>query len=287
MSPGEPPILEVKTVAASAGTPPARRFFPRPLVFLHLPKTGGTTLWELVARQYKGGRGHRFLGGADDLRRFTMLPPEERARFDLLTGHVNFGIHLYIEATPTYITMLRDPVERIVSHYYHCRRHEGHYLHRVIHERGLSLRDYVEQRVTYEIDNDQVRWLTPLQHLEVARGGVTRQMLLEAKRNLQAWFSVVGLVERFDDSVVLLGAAFGWTDLAYRRKNVNAERPPMEEVDPATIALIRDMNRYEIELYDFAVELHKAQIARAGPLFARRAQAFREAQAALNAQPAP
>ena len=46
-------------------------------------------------------------------------------------------------------------------------------------------------------------------------------MLETAKRNLEAHFAWVGITERFDESLVLLGRTFGWRDVRYVSANVS------------------------------------------------------------------
>src|SRR5438045_9447770 len=102
--------------AASAS--PGRRFFPRPLVFVHIPKAAGTTLQEIIVRYYKGGRGFRFTGETQQWEDFKNASKEQNGRYDVLQGHVHFGVHEYQPEPATYITMVRDPIDRVVSHYH-------------------------------------------------------------------------------------------------------------------------------------------------------------------------
>jgi hypothetical protein len=245
---------------------PRRRFpCPRPLVFLHLPKAGGSTLQEVIVRQYMCGFGFRFTGDRAQLRAFKALPEESRAKFDLVHGHVHFGIHQWLPDPATYITMLRDPVDRVISHYYFILNHPSHYIYPVIKERGLSLKDYGTLKPTHETDNDMTRWLTPREHNEVRLGQVTRSMVEEAKWNLANAFSCFGLVERFDESLACFQAAFGWKDVSYReRKNVNPDRPPLEEIPRETIDAIREANAFDVELFEFAKALFGEQLLRLG-----------------------
>src|SRR3954465_2721588 len=70
---------------------PVRR--PRPLIFLHIPKAAGTTLGDFLLRHYQpGGKVFRFTGAPGQLAAFRGLPQEERDGFDVLSGHVHFGI---------------------------------------------------------------------------------------------------------------------------------------------------------------------------------------------------
>lgn len=243
---------------------PVRR--PRPLVFLHIPKAAGTTLEDFLLRHYlPAGKVFRFTGAPAQLAAFRGLAQEERDGFDVLSGHVHFGIDGLLSEPATYITMLRDPVERIISAYYFILAHPEHYLHTYIAGRGFTLHEYATAGLNQESDNDQVRWLTSRLHEEVPLGQVTRGMLDEAKWNLEHAVSVLGLAERFTDSLRCFAAAFGWGPVAYGKKlNTNRARPKRDQVSPQTVDAIRETNRYDLELYEFAQGLFEEQMVRLG-----------------------
>jgi hypothetical protein len=272
---------------------PRRRYpIPRPLIWLHIPKAGGSTLQEVIVRQYMCGFGFRFTGDRAQVAAFKALPGRTRTKFDLVHGHVHFGIHQWVPEAATYITMLREPVDRVVSHYYFILRDKAHYIHRYIREYNLTLDNFrdLDPRSdlwtlinrTNEVDNDMVRWLTPKEHFEVKLGQVTRAMLEEAKWNLANAFTCFGLMERFDESLECFRRALGWEDVSYtERKNVNPERPPLDEMRPDALEAIRHANRYDIELYEFAQTLFEEQMLRLG------VRPRRAAGARSGSQPAP
>lgn len=250
------------------------RFFPRPLVFLHIPKAAGSTMQEIVVRHYRGGKGFRFTGSRERFRSFVEMSEADRASYDVMTGHVPFGVHRHIPGGCAYMTMLRDPVDRIVSHYYFVLSRPDHYLHRTVTERKMSLRDYVEQRASIELDNDQTRYFLEPADDEARFTPITDDLLAVARRNIAESFAVVGLAERFDDTLALMQCVFGWLDLSYRRKNVTHDRPSLEEVPSDAREVIREINRHDVALYAFARELFERRIAEHGPHFAASRRAL-------------
>lgn len=220
-----------------------------------------------MVRHYKAGRGFRFTGDLKQLEEFKNKPLDERDAYDVLLGHVHFGLHEWISRPALYMTMLRDPVDRIVSHYYFVKAKPEHYLHKLIIGKGMSLQEYAEKRACVEVDNDQVRWLCARPHSAVPIGKVPREMVDEAKWNLENSISVLGLVERFEESLCCFGRAFGWSDVSYGgRKNVTPDRPPLDEIPAAAIETIRRVNRYDVELYELAKSLFEEQLLRLGVL---------------------
>ena len=59
-----------------------------------------------------------------------------------------------------YITFLRDPVERLISHYHYVLRRPKHYLYEQVVKDGLSLSDYVTSDISPELSNHQVRMIS-------------------------------------------------------------------------------------------------------------------------------
>ncbi len=211
------------------------------------------------------GHGFRFTGAPAQLEEFKSLPQEERDKFDVLQGHVHFGIHEVLTRPALYMTMLRDPVERAVSLYYFVKSQPGHYLHKIIFNKGMGLREFAETRATIEVDNDQVRWLCARPHRAVPVGKVSRELVEEAKWNLTNSISALGLVDRFEESLCCFGRAFGWADVSYAaRKNVTPDRPPLEEIPSDAIDAIREVNRFDVELYEHAKALFEEQMLKLG-----------------------
>jgi hypothetical protein len=260
-----PPAAEDDPLAPPGPTAAPLRY-PRPLVFLHIPKAAGTTLQDFILRHYFPlGRVYRFTGAQDQHEQFLRLPQAERDTFDVLSGHVHFGIDQHLSRPATYMTMLRDPIERVISAYYFILANPEHYLFSYVAGRGYTLHEYATMGLNQESDNDQVRWLTPRLHSEVPLGQVTRAMLEEAKWNLQNAITVFGLADRFTDSLRCFSAAFGWEPAGYsKRLNSNRARPKRDQVAPETIEAIRESNRYDMELYECAQGLFEDQMVRLG-----------------------
>ena len=85
-----------------------------------------------------------------------------------------------------------------------------------------------------------------------------RVALERAKENLQNHF-VVGLTEEFDASLRLMSQRFGWNVKSYTKKNVTRRKPRNDTLDTETLALLREANAFDIELYQFARELFETQ----------------------------
>jgi len=244
------------------------------LIFLHVPKTGGTTLYKILAQHYSRAQTLTFDGRPSEIERFKTLPPARRGRYRLIKGHLHFGLHRFIPGASTYITFLRHPVERVLSFYHHARSKPDHYLYSVLATERLDLETRLAQEVTLELFNEQTRLLAGGEW-ENPQRPVTRAALARAQANLRARFRVVGILEEFDASLVLLRRAFGWEIPYYVKENVAKDKPDSASLDAETRALIRDANSFDLELYEYARELFDQQRRAAGSSFDAELRHFR------------
>jgi hypothetical protein len=235
------------------------------IIFLHVPKAAGLTLYKIFDREYGRRYIYTFSGGRQRLQsaidQFRALPDSRRDHYDLLRGHFPFGAHEWINRPATYVTLLREPVARIISHYHYVKRTPQHALYRLVTEEKMTLTDYVSSGINYEMDNGQTRQITGVQD-RLPFGCCPPELLNEAQRYLHDFFSVVGLVERFDETLLLLRHYVGWRRYpVYVRQNVTQERPLAQELSPATRAIIEKHNSLDCELYEYASRQFAVQLA--------------------------
>jgi len=256
---------------------------PRPaqdetIIFLHLPKTAGSTLGAIVRRQYPPESVYlRYAGpGTGPFEEILALPEPQRARLRLLMGHLPFGIHETLPGPSRYVTILREPVERVVSHYYFVRRRPDHHLHETVTSRRMTLRDFVESGIARELENGQTTWMGWTPELIARDDRSSPELLARARRNLEDRFVVAGLTERFDETLLVMRERLGWTrSIWYRQENVTRNRPALAEIDEDTRALIVERNGLDIELYRYVRDRFEREISDLGPAFGRELRSFR------------
>jgi len=242
------------------------------LIFLHIPKTGGSTLSKILEHHYPRAQTVRLDGSKSA--RFKTLPVEQRERYRLIQGHLHFGLHRFIPRASTYITFLRRPVERVLSFYHYARSTPDHYLYPLLASERLDLKTVFARELTLELCNEQTRLLAG-EEWEDPQRVVTRAALERAQANLRSHFRVVGLLEEFDASLLLLRRAFDWPLLFYVKENVTTEKPDDTSLNVETRRLIEEANSLDLELYEYARNLFNEQRRAAGGSFAADLHHFR------------
>jgi hypothetical protein len=195
--------------------------------------------------------------------RFRQLSAEQRAPVRLIwCAHVEYGLHEHLPEPVSYFTLLREPVERALSHYYFAREQR-----RAPEDPRLPehLAAHVEANLQTRLlagPQDQDEPLSP------------EELLARAQANLRAC-AVVGLTERFDETMLLLKRTHGWRMPFYERQNVSHSRPPREAIPAPVLRQIETNNQLDVALYELAQELFAAQVWQYGPAFDRDLRMFR------------
>lgn len=233
------------------------------LIFLHLPKTGGITLISIIRQNCDLSRyfnvhcrTHKYAGmsnvSADFFKKSVdhfLARRSQHPPVKTLTGHQMFGLHRYLPQPCAYITLLREPVDRLVSQYYFIRESADHWLHQRVVGEKMSLYDFAISGIP-ELSNDMTRLVS----------GEETPDLEKAKRHLKDRFVVCGITERFNESVALMATRLGWQHTTYKKLNVTRRRISPSSISPLERGAILAANRMDVELYQFATELFTRQL---------------------------
>ena len=248
---------------------------PKPAIFLHIPKTAGTTLHNIIERQYEPEAIYTFGSDAHaSVEEFRNLSLAERENIQLLRGHMAFGLHEFLPSTNDYFTILREPVERVISYYNFILRTPDHYLYQIIQSDKLSLFELLQSKLPLMMNDAQVRLLSGVWG-DVPFGEVSKTMLSTAMSNLEKFFVVVGITKEFDKTLFLLRDALNWeSNILYERRNVSNGSGASNMIPAETVSLIKQINQMDIQLYEYAKTLFSRQIKRQGPLFSLEVKFF-------------
>ncbi len=221
------------------------------LVFVHLRKTAGTTVSHVMWRQFRRGQAININAPSVDAanQKWNALPPEHRAIVKCVRGHLPYAPELFAPRKIVCFTMLRDPVERVISEYYFNLRNASENFHAVLTRERVTLDQFVNSEMSAEVHNTQTRMLAG-----APRGASSCQLLKSAAANLLDRLAMVGISERLDESLLLCRAILGWRHPIYRPVNVNRWRPALGRISSETVAAIERANSLDRELYGIGCE---------------------------------
>ncbi len=230
------------------------------VIFIHIPKAAGTTFYQVLDHQYKAQHILYIKEGMSKQRSidsFKQLPKKKKARLRCIRGHMPLGLHQWLPKPATYITILRNPVKRVMSQYYYIRRTPVHHLHSKLIEKNVSLETYVRMMSDMNTTNLQTRWVAGCVDFDSVMPpyeDLPANALDLAKENIENSFSVCGLIERFDESLLLMQKILGWKNIYYMRRNVGKRRASEEQSPAATLRLIEEYEEKDLELFEYAAK---------------------------------
>lgn len=202
------------------------------IVFLHIPKTAGSTFQFILENSFGVSACHtnhikKPVFGQVDLDFARKMFPGLRS----IAGHNLIDPLSLSVPDPFYLTFLREPVARVFSHYQDS----------VLSGNPRSFEEELCRRDLLE--NLQVKLMA---------GGTN---LDKAKRFLEKC-RFVGLTEKFELSLKIFGQLAPYPlNLSYKRRRVAPDNRIREslEADTRLVEMTREYNRLDIELYAFAV----------------------------------
>jgi hypothetical protein len=245
---------------------------PETIVLVHIQKTAGTTLRRILERRYPPESiYHCYLKTNQEARDgFAQLPAEAKHRVRCVLGHVYFGFGELVPSPVTYLTILRDPVERILSLYHYILRQPDHRLHAEMTAQHTTLEEFVSRDDEVEVNNMQTRMIAGY----LGDGAVPPEMIAAAQANLENRFLLAGITERFDEFLMLINRELAWPREFFESKNVDPNRSHRTNLPDSVVDTINAHNQLDLDLYAFADRRLDEALERAGPAFRLQARLF-------------
>jgi hypothetical protein len=250
-------------------------------LYFHIPKCAGSTFLNHIQNNldlheyleiYLGKNKSpqpSFRNRAEVDRYLVRLSGAERERIKIICGHDLYeGIHRHFpNQSSRYITFLRNPVERTVSHYNH---NVDEYQAGILNQerqpilspggRVMSFWEWLENRE--EMHNHMTRaFMGPYLKDRVARDIVEapKDYLESAVRALETFY-FVGLVERFEKDAAFIFQAIGAKDF-YPNQNVSTKHFSVPQ-SARLRARIERKCQLDMTLYEKGIKMNRMQRAR-------------------------
>lgn len=180
-------------------------------------------------------------------------------------GHLGYGTHRIFSTPCCYFTMLREPRARLVSLWRHAVSTPTAYYHK--EARDLSFSAFLAQRWPLELDNGLVRFLSgdPTGENVFINpkpfGSLDESDLHIALENLKHRLHAFGLVEHFDESLLLMKPRLGLRSCLYSRRNESSGAVPKPDFPDEALPLVALDRR----LYTEAQDLFRQRVAEQSP----------------------
>jgi len=223
------------------------------LIFMHIPKTAGTSFRQILVRQYRN------LGGIEAVYDPDAVKTGPRRKdAPAYVGHYRYGFHQFVDGPVRYVSFMRDPIRHSWSHYHfliEMKKLPGH-----IHSFPVFLQHKYGNQL-------QLRFLSGIEDID----GREQEALEQAKKNVDEHFEFIAPMEHFDEALLLMKRHLNWSRMPfYHRANLRPNKPKMspEERDRAGQHL-----KEEMELYAHVLKKYE-ELRSAAPLSALSLRLF-------------
>ncbi len=226
------------------------------LIFLHIPKAGGTNVSfvsEAIEKINTNFKSHRFSvprvsdqspnrivedwrGGMQSAEVTLKSNPDFCKNIQFIRGHFPFGIHVLIKKPARYIALIRNPIERELS------------ATNFDYQRGYvdeaSAQKYLLEQ---SIDNPQTRLLAGSASMS---GACTVATLAKAKENIETHFLLVGITEETNDFIQVLASIQNWGPIALCKAQVTGEKVFQKE-SAELVKALSEKHAIDMQLYNW------------------------------------
>lgn len=254
---------------------------PPMLFFLHMPRTGGTTLNTVLKANFAPEE-ILSIYHKEDYERCRELEPAQLDGIRLVIGHLmpqSVEPPRFYDREVRIFTLLREPVARIISEYRFQKSWPANHLYARLNAGQVSFREYLTSRekgLRYRGRNFMTHTLA-----HCFREDMPGDELLDmARHNLEHLF-FFGVQDHFDAGLLMLADRIGLKEIFYEKQNMlnPAGFAPVSEEDRELAA---QCNALDSALYAWALRRFEERMAAAGPALAARLKTFQAVNARFH-----
>ena len=224
---------------------------PLPILFDHLPKCAGMTINEYLLAHYpqRVVFGTNVYQPAKSVQKFKSLPENVRHGYHLIIGHCTHQLLDYVRPDSIKLTVFRDPIERIISHYFFVKENKGHYLHDQIIKSNLQLEDYAVSNLSGELRNFYTAHFTGLPIEQVEQN--PEESIALAFKIISEKYDIVGFQDNLPAVIEQLKAK-AHLSKPFKNQVLNKTRQKNrpDQISEAVRKTIAQVNSLDVKLYN-------------------------------------
>ena len=251
-------------------------------IHLHIPKTGGTTLRDIIQRQYQAEKILMIpkLDESEDI--LKEVSTSQINQLKLIQGHLKYGIHNHFHRRAKYFAIIRDPINRVLSTYYYVLSQKNNPQNLSTSNNQMTIYDYVQSGVNPFLINGQTQLISG------KTGNIdnpiikSEELFSLAKENIANDFLFLGITEMFDETILILKNMLGWHMPYYSIANRTKKKPNYDAVNPTIISFIKEHNQLDIKLYNITKTSLLNKIVEENDIFQNRINKFKKINKLLN-----
>ncbi|MFI4891481.1 MAG: sulfotransferase family 2 domain-containing protein [Steroidobacterales bacterium] len=211
----------------------------RQLVFVHIPKTGGLSLHAALENIY-GRKSTLRAGNEDELQRLRRLPDHQPIDKEFISGHFFYNdIKNRCQPNAILVSILRDPITRILSSYNYITTWSEHPLHEQTMRQSFS--EFVCA------NRDFLRGLCCRHLASVEKADAAIEVV-------KSRYALVGTTESLPVFVTALSRIIG-QKVVQERSNISSGQGPIIDLSVELCQVLLEITEEDRKLLDFVNEL--------------------------------
>lgn len=251
-------------------------------IHLHIPKTGGTTLRDIIQRQYRSEKILMIPKLEESENILKEVSTSQINQLKLIQGHLKYGIHNHFHRRAKYFAIIRDPINRVLSTYYYVLSQKNNPQNLSTSNNQMTIYDFVQSGVNPFLINGQTQLISGKTG-EIDNPIIESEELFSlAKENIENDFLFLGITEMFDETILILKNMLGWHMPYYSIANRTKKKPNYDAVNPTIISFIKEHNQLDIKLYNITKTSLLNRIAKENDIFQNRINKFKKINRLLN-----
>ncbi|MHC3994934.1 sulfotransferase family 2 domain-containing protein [Thiomicrolovo sp. ZZH C-3] len=226
------------------------------VIFFHIPKTAGTTLYGILEQQYEK---IFTINGRDKektLQKLVEMDAKSIKELDCIQGHLAFSMRKHpalADQDITFFSFFRDPVKWFVSNYTYVRKQQLNRFHDVA--LNMTIDEWMLFQKEEHYDNIQSRHLLerlPLdnpENLELDLNKVDRDELIAELFDRLNSIEYVFTTDNFDRALLFLHSKLSWKNKPYYIWLNASSKGSKNKLPPKTQKDIEEMNWLDMILF--------------------------------------